>query len=37
MVFNLFGLPYPSFYDNFLIVFGFGFNAGIIWYSWTWT
>jgi hypothetical protein len=37
VVFNLAGLPYPGFYDNFLIVAGFGFNAAIVWYAWTWT
>ncbi|MEZ5186199.1 MAG: hypothetical protein R2720_10675 [Candidatus Nanopelagicales bacterium] len=37
VIFNLVGLPYPSVYDNFLIVVGFVFNALIVWYSWTWT
>ncbi|HUH08767.1 MAG TPA: hypothetical protein VML96_13285 [Egibacteraceae bacterium] len=37
VVFNLFGLPYPGAYDNFLIVIGFVFNGLIIWYAWTWT
>ena len=36
VVFNLFGLPYPSAYDNFLIVVSFGFNGVIVWYAWTW-
>ncbi len=36
VVFNLFGLPYPSAFDNFLIVVGFVFNGLIIWYAWTW-
>ena len=36
VVFNLVGLPYPSAYDNFLIVFGFLFNGLIVWYAWTW-
>lgn len=36
VVFNLFGLPYPSLYDNFLIAVGFVFNGLIIWYAWTW-
>ncbi len=36
VVFNLFGLPYPGAYDNFLIVFSFVFNGLIIWYAWTW-
>jgi hypothetical protein len=37
VVFNVVGLPYPGLYDNFLIVVGFGFNALIIWYAWTWS
>lgn len=37
VVFNLFGLPYPSAYDNFLIGVGFIFNGVIIWYAWTWS
>lgn len=37
VLFNLFGLPYPSAYDNFLIVVGFVFNGLIIRYAWTWT
>ena len=36
ILFNLAGLPYPSLYDNFLIVVGFGFNALTIWYAWRW-
>ena len=36
VVFNLIGLPYPSAYDNFLIVFGFIFNGVIIWHAWRW-
>ncbi|MDH3398299.1 MAG: hypothetical protein OEM81_10770 [Acidimicrobiia bacterium] len=36
VAFNLFGLPYPSAYDNFLIVVSFVFNALIVWYAWTW-
>lgn len=36
VVFNLAGLPYPGFYDNFLIVFGFVFNGIIIWQAWGW-
>ncbi len=36
VVFNLIGLPYPSAYDNFLIVFGFLFNGLIVWSAWTW-
>ncbi len=36
VVFNLFGLPYPSAYDNFLILVGFAFNGLTVWYAWTW-
>ena len=36
VVFNLFGLPYPSPYDNLLIAVSFVFNALTIWYAWTW-
>ena len=36
VIFNLFGLPYPSAYDNFLIFFGFVFNGLIVFYAWTW-
>ena len=36
VVFNLFGLPYPGAYDNFLIVVSFVFNALSIWYAWRW-
>lgn len=36
IVFNLFGLPYPGMYDNFLIVVSFVFNALTIWYAWGW-
>jgi hypothetical protein len=36
VVFNLFGLPYPGLYDNFLIFVSFAFNAVIVWYAWTW-
>lgn len=36
VLFNLAGLPYPSAYDNFLIVVGFVFNGLIIWNAWTW-
>ena len=37
VLFNLAGLPYPGQYDNFLIIFGFVFNAMIVWYAWRWT
>ena len=34
---NLIGLPgYPSYYDQFLIVVGLGFNLVTIWYAWKW-
>ena len=36
VVFNLFGLPYPGAYDNFLIVVSFVFNALTVWYAWKW-
>jgi len=36
VVFNLFGLPYPGAYDNFLIVVSFVFNALTVWYAWRW-
>lgn len=36
VVFNIAGMPYPGFYDNFLIVFSFVFNGLIIWNAWTW-
>ena len=36
VVFNLVGLPYPSAYDNFLIVVSFIFNGLIVWYAWSW-
>ncbi len=36
-VINLIGLPgYPSYYDQFLIVVGLGFNLVTIWYAWKW-
>ena len=36
VVFNLFSLPYPGAYDNFLIIVSFVFNALTVWYAWTW-
>jgi hypothetical protein len=36
VVFNLFGLPYPGAYDNFLILVSFVFNALTVWYAWKW-
>jgi hypothetical protein len=36
-VINLIGLPgYPSYYDQFLIVVGLGFNMVTIWTAWKW-
>jgi hypothetical protein len=37
VVFNLFGLPYVGWYDNFLIIVSFAFNGLVVWYAWTWT
>lgn len=36
VVFNLFALPFPGAYDNFLIIVSFVFNALTIWYAWNW-
>jgi hypothetical protein len=36
VVFNLFGLPYPGAYENFLIIVSFVFNALTVWYAWNW-
>jgi hypothetical protein len=36
VVFNAFGLPYASLYDNFLIGVGFVLNGATIWYAWKW-
>ncbi|HUV26274.1 MAG TPA: DUF6326 family protein [Anaerolineales bacterium] len=37
-IINLIGLPgYPSYYDQFLIVIGLGFNLLTIWHAWKWT
>ena len=36
VIFNLFGLPYPGAYDNFLIVVSFVFNALTVWLAWRW-
>jgi hypothetical protein len=36
IVFNIFGLPYPGAYDNFLIIVSFVFNALTVWYAWKW-
>ena len=36
-VINLIGLPgYPSYYDQFLIIVGLGFNLVTFWYAWKW-
>jgi hypothetical protein len=36
IILNLFGLPYPGHYDNFLIGVSFVFNGLTIWYAWQW-
>ncbi len=36
VVFNIFGLPYPGAYDNFLIIVSIVFNALTVWYAWNW-
>jgi len=36
IIFNIFGLPYPGAYDNFLIGVSFVFNGLTIWYAWKW-
>jgi hypothetical protein len=36
VVLNLFGLPYPGAYDNFLIIVSFVWNALTVWYAWKW-
>jgi TRAP-type C4-dicarboxylate transport system permease small subunit len=36
VVFNLLGLPYAGWYDNFLIIVSLVFNALIAWHAWTW-
>lgn len=36
VIFNLFGLPYPGAYDNFLIAVSFVFNALTVWFAWRW-
>jgi hypothetical protein len=36
VLFNIVGLPYPSLFDNFLILFSFVFNGLIAWYAWNW-
>jgi hypothetical protein len=36
VIFNIFGLPYPGAYDNFLIIVSFVFNALTVWYAWQW-
>jgi hypothetical protein len=37
ILFNIAGLPYKGWYDNFLIAVSFVFNALIIYYAWTWS
>ncbi len=36
VIFNIFCLPYPGAYDNFLIIVSFVFNALVVWYAWNW-
>ncbi len=36
ILFNLLGLPYEAFYDNFLIGISLIFNTLILWYAWKW-
>lgn len=36
VIFNAFGLPYASLYDNFLIGVSFVLNGVTIWYAWFW-
>ncbi len=36
VLFNLAGLPYEGWYDNFLIVVSFVFNGLVLYYAWTW-
>lgn len=36
VIFNLFGLPYPGGYDNFLIIVSFVLNALTVRYAWMW-
>jgi hypothetical protein len=36
VIFNIFGLPYPGAYDNFLIAVSFVFNALTVWHAWQW-
>lgn len=36
IVFNIIGLPYIGWYDNFLIVVSLVFKGMLIWYAWKW-
>ncbi|MHA2175660.1 MAG: DUF6326 family protein [Candidatus Hodarchaeales archaeon] len=36
IIFNLVGLPYKSYFDNFLILVGLGFNGLTVLYAWNW-
>lgn len=36
VIFNLFGLPYPGAYNNFLIIVSIVLNALTLWYAWNW-
>ncbi len=35
-LFNVAGLPYEGWYDNFLIVVSLVFNGLVVYYAWTW-
>jgi len=37
IIFNLAGLPYKGWYDNFLIGVSFLINALTIWFAWNWS
>ena len=36
LIFNIISMPYPSVFDNFLMVVSFAGNALIVWYAWNW-
>lgn len=35
-LFNVAGLPYDGWYDNFLLAVSFVFNGLVVYYAWTW-
>jgi TRAP-type C4-dicarboxylate transport system permease small subunit len=37
VLYNLAGLPYKGWYDNFLIGVSFIFNGLTIWFAWNWS